>query len=467
MAQFEIPLGAMPDPVPAAPPPDPAMAREQAIADNTRAEEALNGFIAAKQHALFEAPDAFYRTEGSDAIHAAPAILDTLSKLRDDHLAGLANDAQRDRLAPALDAHMDLARDDISRHVAEQSQVWQRQVAQDRIALLTKEAAYHHNVDGLVDAIGHAAATAARAHARVGDGLDQQGEDTAAATARSGVLGAAIRARLDRGDTEGANALFTRVQDQLDPAHAMPLKAGIEGRTVEANPDVHLAQYDQADTTPFPPYMGQRPEQNRSQSGATTSGSSGTFNVEPPRNDPEFRKDISTWRGEIVVLPDHSPIVDLSSPTGYLMSPFSDLSDVAAAGRNAGQKMRAKMLVGPVNAATVVESLRDDLKRTLDHGGSFYYQRRVDDKDPSKFMQLPQFRNVSNVNVGLFMQQAGIPLPITLTVAGLFAFKYSNNYRPDEEYGLDPQTREFIENGYKIGERGLFNPGRGTFGPDQ
>ena len=166
MAQFEIPLGAMPDPAPAAPPPDPAMAREQAIADTTRAEEALNGFIAAKQHALFEAPDAFYRTEGSDAVHAAPAIFDTLSKLRDDHLAGLANDAQRNRLTPALDAHLDLARDDITRHVAEQSLAWQRRVAQDRIAILQKEAAYHHNDDDRIDAIGEAADSAARAHAR-------------------------------------------------------------------------------------------------------------------------------------------------------------------------------------------------------------------------------------------------------------------------------------------------------------
>jgi hypothetical protein len=82
------------------------MAREQAIADNTRAEEALNGFIAAKQAALFEAPGAYYRTQGSDAINAAPTILETLSRLRDDSLDGLANDAQRKRLGSALDAHL-------------------------------------------------------------------------------------------------------------------------------------------------------------------------------------------------------------------------------------------------------------------------------------------------------------------------------------------------------------------------
>jgi hypothetical protein len=102
---------APPEPNPApAPPVDPTIARAQAIADNTYAEEALNGFIAAKQHALFEAPDAYYRTEGSDAIYSMPSILDALEKLRATSLDGLANDAQRDRLAPALDAHLELAR---------------------------------------------------------------------------------------------------------------------------------------------------------------------------------------------------------------------------------------------------------------------------------------------------------------------------------------------------------------------
>jgi soluble lytic murein transglycosylase-like protein len=204
------------------PPPSPDP--EQAIADNTRAEEALNQFIAARQNALFEAPDAFYRTQGSDAIHAAPAVTQALQQVRSNLLDGLANDSQRNKLASVLDAQMRLTRDGMARHVAEQSLAWQRKTAQDRIGLLTKEAAFHHNDEGLVDALGHAAANAARAHARVGGApLDPQAEDAAAAFARSGVLGAAIQARLDRGDTAGANTLFTRVQDQLDPEHAKPL----------------------------------------------------------------------------------------------------------------------------------------------------------------------------------------------------------------------------------------------------
>ena len=242
MATFEIPDWAMAQPAdaPPPPPPDPAMLREQQIADNTRAEQALNGFIAGKQAALFEAPDAFYRTQGEDAIHAAPVILDTLSRLRDDSLDGLGNDAQRDRLGTALDAHLQLARDDIARHVAEQSLTWQRQVAQDRIALLTKEAALHHNDDELVDAIGHAAANAARAHARMGDmplGIDS--ENAAASTARSGVFNAAIQARFDRGNSGDAATMFDRLKDRLDPAHAEQLQARMVN---ESDPNIVLAQ---------------------------------------------------------------------------------------------------------------------------------------------------------------------------------------------------------------------------------
>ncbi|MBS0550826.1 MAG: hypothetical protein JSR24_23965 [Proteobacteria bacterium] len=227
MSAFEIPDWAMPAPEPvAAPEPvDPAALREQQIADTTRAEQGLNRFLAAKHAMLFEEPDAFYRQQGEDAIHAAPVTTQKLDELRQNLLDKLGNDAQRQRLGEALDAQMHLTRDGVSRHVAEQSLAWQRQVAQDRIALLIKEAAYHHNDDDRIDALGYAADSAARAHARVGDGLDQQAENAAAALARSGVLGSAIRARFERGDTQGANAFLTRVQTKLDPQHAELLLA--------------------------------------------------------------------------------------------------------------------------------------------------------------------------------------------------------------------------------------------------
>jgi hypothetical protein len=167
MSNFIIPSWAEPQPLPPSPPIDPNVAREEKIANDTRVESEINRFIAAKQDALFNAPDAFFRTQGDDAIHAAPVALQQLGDLRDSLIEGLANDYERERLGSSLDAHMSLARDAISHHVAEQSLVWQRQIALDRIHLLAKEAAFHHNDDNLIDALGDAAANAARTHARV------------------------------------------------------------------------------------------------------------------------------------------------------------------------------------------------------------------------------------------------------------------------------------------------------------
>jgi hypothetical protein len=76
MGYFIIPAGA--PPLPAPPPPDPRIAREDKIANDTRVESELNHFIAAKQDALFNAPDAFYRTQGRDAIDAVPVATRTL-----------------------------------------------------------------------------------------------------------------------------------------------------------------------------------------------------------------------------------------------------------------------------------------------------------------------------------------------------------------------------------------------------
>jgi hypothetical protein len=47
-----------------------------------------------------------------------------------------------------------------------------------------------------------------------------------------------------------------------------------------------------------------------------------------------------------------------------------------------------------------------------------------------------------------------------LKIAGDYARQNSSNYYPNEPYGLDPQTRKYIEKGYEIGKEGLFNPPR-------
>jgi hypothetical protein len=214
---------APPDPPP--PPVDPAVARQQRIFDDTTVESAITRFIADKQDVLFNQPDAFYRTQGVDAIHAAPVTMKRLLDLKDTALDRTDNDYQRRRLGDALDAHMVLVRGGIARHVADQSLEWQRRTALDRIDLLAKEAAFHQaHGDDLIGAMGAAAANAARAHARVGDVPPApETEDQAAAAARNRILSATIQARVDAGNTANAASLYEKVRAQLDRSQARSL----------------------------------------------------------------------------------------------------------------------------------------------------------------------------------------------------------------------------------------------------
>jgi hypothetical protein len=112
-----------------------------------------------------------------------------------------------------------------------------------------------------------------------------------------------------------------------------------------------------------------------------------------------------------------------------------------------------------VSSATLpaaAEYLRRALRDNVGHGGRFDHQRRRDEANPDNFVQLRQFRDISNVNVGLFCQQAGMSLHETLQISGLYAALYSSNADRSQPYALDVRTREFIEVGYGIGKDGLF-----------
>lgn len=71
------------------------------------------------------------------------------------------------------------------------------------------------------------------------------------------------------------------------------------------------------------------------------------------------------------------------------------------------------------------------------------------------FVQLRQFRNISNINVGLFAQKLGLPLWVTLKIAGEYASKNSSNAKPGQPFNLDPQTMDHIVTGYHLGDDGV------------
>src|SRR4051812_22746518 len=115
--------------------------------DDHGVEGLVNRFIAAKQEALFTAPDAFYRLEGGDALEAQPALAQRLQDVRTATLDLARNDGERAALGPRLDAHIDEAKDGIGRHVAAQRNVWQRQVISERQTLIRRAAELEHDND--------------------------------------------------------------------------------------------------------------------------------------------------------------------------------------------------------------------------------------------------------------------------------------------------------------------------------
>lgn len=161
-------------------------------------------------------------------------------------------------------------------------------------------------------------------------------------------------------------------------------------------------------------------------------------------------------RGAHAALPNGKLIADPYSRTGYLVSPVSDLRPVAGAGRQAGSTYQ-QMLASPDSDTqqAALSQFIGSIGGALGQGGSFDYQRTGNHL--TGFFQRPEFRDVSNFNVGLYMQQTGqFSEESTLSIAGTFARNFSGNYRPDGPFGLDARTAALIRAGYRAGASGAF-----------
>jgi hypothetical protein len=179
--------------------------------DPHRIEALVNRFIAAKQDALFTAPDAFYRRTGADAVDGAPAIIDRLAGLRQSTLDRAHDDNERALLGPRLDLHIADATDGIDRHVGKQQDALARQIIGERQTLIQRAAELEYNNDDKLAALAEAQASAAAELARMND----EPEEPAIESARSAIWRTAVGQRLAAGDSAQAVALFERIKDQL------------------------------------------------------------------------------------------------------------------------------------------------------------------------------------------------------------------------------------------------------------
>ena len=234
----------------------------------------------------------------------------------------------------------------------------------------------------------------------------------------------------------------------LSPNPAMPFGSGSPSpsnaspATPESPPSENLQLDPQGDGGGDP--AGTTPD--ASQNTPSDDGFQLARSAQAQAPHPPTPKDTSP--GEVVVLPDGSTIPDPKSSTGKVMAPLADLSVVAAAGRRTGLVHRG-LLTNPLTAGAAPAWMVPNLRANVSHGGTFDYQRRE-----GQFLR--QFTPVSNVNVGLFAQQAGMSLEETLAIAGLYARLFSNNANDAEPHGLDPDQLKYITAGFKIGQSGVF-----------
>jgi RHS repeat-associated protein len=214
-----------------------------------------------------------------------------------------------------------------------------------------------------------------------------------------------------------------------------------------------LAGYGAGDPTnrADPTGIAPSPVQNTSGGGSGLIPSAQAQTPQPQPQKEQLQKDTSP--GEVVVLPNGSTIPDPDSPSGELRAPVADLSAVAAAGRQSRETLRA--LRGG-NPAVFFGSLIAILGMNVGQGGAFDYQRQGN--RITGYTHLQQFKKVSNLNVGLFAQQAGLTLEEVLNIAGTFARHWSGNADPSKPYGLNDFQLEYITRGFRLGESGMYDP---------
>jgi hypothetical protein len=160
-----------------------------------------------------------------------------------------------------------------------------------------------------------------------------------------------------------------------------------------------------------------------------------------------------------VVLPNGQQIPTGDNPP-FLMSPTADLAPVAAAGREIGgiysELLNSTEATDPNAIGVASMYLYANLGIYLGYGGIFDYQRQGN--LVTGFVHFPKFANVSNFNVGLFCQQAGLTLNETEAIAGTFATIFSNSHHFIKPYFLADSASKYIVLGYQTGASGVFDP---------
>jgi len=212
MRQLDL-SGFAPEPPPPSDP-DP----NAAVIDGTLAQALNNDFIARQQQLLHDGPDAFYQMQGADALAAAPGVLDQLGGLRNRLLDTTTSSRQRQILSQALDNHLIASKASVARHVAQQTSTWRDATAQNRLALLQKQAGFDYgNPDSIANYADAGRSVALHQAEIAGLASDSGDRERRASNAASAIWRTAIETALAKDDLKPAIALYERSADTLAP----------------------------------------------------------------------------------------------------------------------------------------------------------------------------------------------------------------------------------------------------------
>ena len=235
MAEFNFPEWHLGPEPPAADLPPP----EYAEADAVREQQLNDQYLAGQRQILNLGENAYYRQQGEAAIHAAPPAVEALRQLKDDTLAQVGNDRQREALIKRLDWHYGEAQRGISRHLAGQADAWRQVVADNQVKTAEEEAAVNHTDPAKVDLFATGAYSTCLRSA--GQPPESEAAQAMAAQARSNVYRRAIEAALAAGDNRSAIGLYERAKGRLTPEDAAPMQGQIKAVTQREMAQAYLA----------------------------------------------------------------------------------------------------------------------------------------------------------------------------------------------------------------------------------
>lgn len=213
-----------------------------AEANEARVQELANGFISGQQFTLYTDKDAFYRKRGQDAINGAQAATDKLLELKKEAVEMAANPTQRRALEKMLNAQVMEANNGISRHVAQQSVEWQKNVAEGRQTLIRNQAALDYNDFDKITGLADAAETAAKEQARLAGVTGTDAETALVAKARSDIYATSITQLIQNDRKRSALALYDRSKDKLDEKDSIRLASALKSTATEVEAEDWIAK---------------------------------------------------------------------------------------------------------------------------------------------------------------------------------------------------------------------------------